>query len=128
MISGTFTQGEAEDLAKLINYGALPVQLKKISVENVSPSLGQDQLNAGIIAGILGLGLVALYMLFYYRSLGLVVIAGLAAQWRGALLADYVGTPGIFNVQIVLTLAGCHRHHRVRRYHGRLVHRVLRTI
>ncbi len=55
IISGSFGQGEAEDLAKLINYGALPVQLKKISVENVSPTLGQDQLDAGIIAGIIGL-------------------------------------------------------------------------
>ena len=82
MISGTSPQGEAEDLAKLINYGALPVQLKKISVENVSPTLGQDQLNAGIVAGIIGLALVALYMLVFYRLLGLVVIAGLAAQRR----------------------------------------------
>ena len=84
VISGNFTQGEAEDLAKLINYGALPVQLKKISVENVSPTLGQDQLNAGIVAGILGLALVALYMLFYYRLLGLVVIVGLMLErrWR----------------------------------------------
>ena len=88
MISGNFSQGEADDLAKLINYGSLPVQLKQISVENVSPTLGQDQLNAGIIAGVIGLALVALYMLFYYRLLGLVVIAGSHAERAGALLAD----------------------------------------
>jgi preprotein translocase subunit SecD len=106
VISGTFSQSEAEDLAKLINYGALPVQLKKISVENVSPSLGQDQLDAGIIAGLLGLSLVALYMLFYYRLLGLVVIAGLLLS--GAALYSLIAwvLPVIFNIQIVLTLAG----------------------
>ena len=103
VISGNFSQGEAEDLAKLINYGALPVQLKKISVENVSPSLGQDQLRAGIIAGVLGLALVALYMLFYYRLLGLVVIAGLMLS--GAALYSLIGYLGA-TVGLTLTLAG----------------------
>ncbi len=54
------------------------MQLKQLTSENVSPSLGSDQLDAGIVAGIIGLVLVALYMLLYYRLLGLVVIAGLA--------------------------------------------------
>ena len=103
VISGTFTEGEAKDLAKLINYGSLPVRLKKISVENVSPSLGQDQLNAGIIAGILGLALVALYMLFYYRLLGLVVIAGLLLS--GAALYSVISYLGS-SVGLTLTLAG----------------------
>ena len=76
-ITGNFTQGEASDLAKLINYGALPVQLKQVNVENVSPTLGKDQLHAGIVAGIIGLVLVAIYMLVFYRLLGLVVIAGI---------------------------------------------------
>ena len=53
------------------------MQLKKVNVENVSPTLGNDQLHAGIIAGIIGLALVALYMLVFYRLLGLVVIVGL---------------------------------------------------
>jgi preprotein translocase subunit SecD len=103
VISGSFSQSEASDLAKLINYGALPVQLKKISVENVSPSLGQDQLDAGIAAGLLGLALVAAYMLFYYRLLGLVVIAGLGIS--GILLyclITYLGS----SVGLALTLAG----------------------
>ncbi len=103
VISGTFTQGEAEDLAKLINYGALPVQLKKISVENVSPSLGQDQLNAGIVAGLLGLALVAAYMLFYYRLLGLIVIAGLMLS--GAALYSLISYLGS-TLGLTLTLAG----------------------
>jgi preprotein translocase subunit SecD len=103
IISGRFSQGEAEDLAKLINYGALPVQLKKISVENVSPTLGQDQLDAGIIAGIIGLALVALYMLFYYRLLGLVVIAGLVLSGIALyVVIVYLGE----SIGLALTLAG----------------------
>ena len=103
IISGTFSEGEAKDLAKLINYGALPVQLKKISVENVSPTLGQDQLDAGIAAGILGLALVAMYMLFYYRLLGLVVIVGLGLSGIALYcLITYLGS----SVGLALTLAG----------------------
>jgi preprotein translocase subunit SecD len=79
-ISGNFTGSEASDLAKLINYGALPVQLKKVNVENVSPTLGQDQLDAGIAAGIIGLVLVAIYMLVFYRLLGVVVILGIGVS------------------------------------------------
>jgi len=103
VISGRFSQSEAEDLAKLINYGALPVRLKKISVENVSPTLGQDQLDAGIAAGILGLALVAAYMLFYYRLLGLVVIAGLAISGIALYsLVVYLGQ----SINLTLGLAG----------------------
>jgi preprotein translocase subunit SecD len=106
VISGNFTQGEAEDLAKLIKYGALPVRLEQISVENVSPTLGEDQLSAGIAAGLLGLALVAAYMLFYYRLLGLVVIAGLVLS--GMALYSLVAfiLPDVLNITIVLSLAG----------------------
>jgi preprotein translocase subunit SecD len=103
IISGRFSQAQAEDLAKLINYGALPVQLKKISVENVSPTLGQDQLDAGIAAGILGLALVAAYMLFFYRLLGLVVIAGLLLSGMALyVIVTYLGQ----SAGLALTLAG----------------------
>src|SRR5262249_36676455 len=76
-ITGNFTQSEATDLAKLIQYGGLPVVFQQGNVETVSPSLGKDQLHAGVIAGIIGLALVAIYMLVFYRVLGLVVIAGI---------------------------------------------------
>jgi preprotein translocase subunit SecD len=102
-ISGSFGSTEASDLAKLINYGALPVQLKQLTSENVSPSLGSDQLDAGIAAGIIGLVLVALYMLVYYRMLGGVVILGLLVS--AALtysLISYLGQ----SVGLTLTLAG----------------------
>jgi preprotein translocase subunit SecD len=77
VISGNFKEGEAKDLALVLKYGALPVALERQTVQDVSPSLGKDQLQAGIIAGLLGLALVAVYMVAYYRMLGLVVIAGL---------------------------------------------------
>jgi preprotein translocase subunit SecD len=83
-ITGNFTSTEASDLAKLINYGALPVQLRELTVQNVSPTLGKDQLRAGIIAGVIGLILVSIYMLVLYRILGLVVIVGILIS--GALL------------------------------------------
>jgi preprotein translocase subunit SecD len=78
-ISGSFSQGEAKQLALVLRYGSLPVQFDqhKQTVESVSPTLGKDQLNAGIVSGLIGLGLVALYMLFFYRLLGLVVVVGL---------------------------------------------------
>jgi len=102
-ITGNFSPSEAGDLATIINYGALPVQLKELTVQNVSPTLGQDQLDAGIAAGIIGLLLVALYMLLFYRLLGAVVIAGLLMT--GVLvyaLISYLGS----SIGLTLTLAG----------------------
>jgi preprotein translocase subunit SecD len=70
-ISGSFTQGEAGDLANILQYGALPVKFdeKQQTVESVSPTLGSDQLKSGIAAGLVGLALVAIYMLLFYRLL-----------------------------------------------------------
>ena len=78
-ITGNFSQGDANKLSLVLRYGALPVQFDpaKQTIESVSPTLGRDQLTAGIVAGLIGLGLVALYMLLFYRLLGLVVIVGL---------------------------------------------------
>ena len=76
-ITGNFSKAEAEDLARVLNSGSLPVRLETQAVQNVSPSLGKDSLNAAVIAGIVGVGLVLLFMLAYYRALGLVTIAGL---------------------------------------------------
>ncbi|MFC8450539.1 protein translocase subunit SecD [Kitasatospora sp. NPDC057223] len=77
VISGTFSQKEAQDLANVLNFGALPLSFDKSDVVTVSPSLGSDQLKAGLIAGLIGMILVILYSLVYYRGLGLVSIAGL---------------------------------------------------
>jgi preprotein translocase subunit SecD len=102
-ISGNFSETEAKDLATVLQYGALPVQLKELTTQSVSPSLGKDQLRAGIAAGIIGLALVALYMLVFYRLLGLVVIIGLIlAAMSIFTLISYLGS----TIGLTLTLAG----------------------
>ena len=77
-ISGSFTENQAKTLATDFTYGALPVKLDRLTVQTVSPSLGKASLRAGLISGLAGLALVMLYIVFYYRLLGLVVLAGLA--------------------------------------------------
>jgi preprotein translocase subunit SecD len=76
-ITGSFTKARAQDLATQLNAGALPVNLKKEQVQTVSPTLGQESLHQGLIAGIAGLILLALYLLFYYRLLGVVAWFGM---------------------------------------------------
>ncbi|MFJ2863796.1 protein translocase subunit SecD [Kitasatospora sp. NPDC087314] len=77
VITGRFTQTEAQDLSNVLGYGALPLEFAKGDITTVSPALGSDQLEAGLIAGAIGMLLVVLYSLVYYRGLGLVSIAGL---------------------------------------------------
>jgi len=102
-ISGNFTERQAKDLALVLRYGSLPVQLDRQTVQTVSASLGKDSLRAGIFAGLVGLGLVALYMLAYYRALGIVVWLGLALS--GALMYSLVTLLGQ-TTGLALTLAG----------------------
>lgn len=83
-ITGDFTEGEARNLARVLNSGALPVQLQVESVENVSPTLGEDSLRAAWISGLVGVGLVLLFMIFYYRTLGAIVAVGITVS--GALM------------------------------------------
>ncbi len=102
-ITGSFTKGQADDLALKLKYGALPVEFNVGQFSDVSATLGKDYLHAGLISGFVGLALVALYMLVYYRLLGAVAIASLAS---GAALLwvviSYLGdTRGL-----ALTLAG----------------------
>ncbi len=75
---------EAANLALQLKYGALPVRLVRLTSEVVSASLGSASLRAGVLAGLLGLFLVMLYTIFYYRALGIVVVLGLVST--GALL------------------------------------------
>jgi preprotein translocase subunit SecD len=98
-ISGSFTLAEAKDLAFVLNIGALPVSLTPIQQVEVSATLGQDSLRTALIAGLVGLGAVLVFMLAYYRFLGL--IADLALIVYGILLW------GLFNViPVTLTLPG----------------------
>ena len=76
-IEGNFTQASAKSLATSLKYGALPVTFSDFSVETVGPSLAGDQLKAGITAGLIGLLLVMIYCLIYYRGLGIVVVGSL---------------------------------------------------
>ncbi|HMA26348.1 MAG TPA: protein translocase subunit SecF, partial [Solirubrobacterales bacterium] len=72
------TQQESQDLAQILQIGALPVDLTQISSSTVSATLGQQALDQGLKAGIVGLILVCLFLLFYYRFLGFVAVIGLA--------------------------------------------------
>ena len=77
VITGGFSEQEAKDLATQLNAGALPVELTRQSVRTVSPTLGEESLQQGIIAGVAGLILLFLYLLFYYRLLGVVAWFGM---------------------------------------------------
>ncbi|MEU0601587.1 protein translocase subunit SecD [Streptomyces sp. NPDC006393] len=76
-ISGRFTQQEAQSLSNMLSYGALPLTFKEDSVTTVTAALGGDQLHAGLIAGAIGLALVVLYLLVYYRGLSMIAVASL---------------------------------------------------
>jgi preprotein translocase subunit SecD len=103
VISGAFSESEAKDLALVLRYGSLPVELERQTVQTVSATLGEDSLRAGLIAGFAGLALVALYMIVYYRALGIVVVLGLSV-W-GSLLYTIVSWLGSTR-GLALTLAG----------------------
>ncbi|GHE02293.1 protein translocase subunit SecD [Streptomyces alanosinicus] len=76
-ISGSFTQQEAQGLANMLSYGALPLSFQEQSVTTVTAALGGEQLHAGLLAGAIGLALVVLYLVVYYRGLSLVAMASL---------------------------------------------------
>lgn len=95
-ITGSFSQQQAEDLANELRYGSLPLTFEKSSIRSVSPTLGHNQLSAGLLAGVAGLGLVVLYSLLYYRGLALVSMLSLAIAAVGTyeaivLLGEYMG-------------------------------------
>jgi protein-export membrane protein SecD len=96
---GNMTVQESKDLAFVLNTGALPVKLETAYQQQVSATLGRDSLDQALFAGLIGLGLVLIYMLVYYRFLGLV--ADLALIVYGILLW------GLFNIiPVTLTLPG----------------------
>jgi preprotein translocase subunit SecD len=102
-ITGSFTQLEAKDLANVLKYGALPLAFDRGEIQQVSPTLGAEQLDAGLLAGLLGLVLIFLYSILYYRGLGLVsvsslLVAGALVYMSFLLLGEWIG--------FTLTLAG----------------------
>jgi SecD/SecF fusion protein len=98
-IEGSFSIQEAQDLAKFLQIGALPIELKLISQSTVSASLGEEALDQGLKAGIAGLILVLLFLLAYYRFLGFV--AGLGLLLYGAFFYALIEL-----IPITLTLPG----------------------
>ncbi|MEI8390919.1 MAG: protein translocase subunit SecD [Actinomycetes bacterium] len=85
-ITGSFKESEAKDLARVLKSGSLPVRLEVQAVQFVSPTLGEDSLHAAVVSGLIGVALVLLFMLLYYRSLALVVVIGITlsglTQWN----------------------------------------------
>jgi len=99
VITGNFTLQEAKDLATRLNAGALPVPISLISQETIGASLGQQSLFNSLRAGLYGLLLVALFMIFFYRLPGLMSVLALLV-YTAIVLAAYKLIP------VTLTLAG----------------------
>ena len=102
-ISGNFTAAQATALANELKYGSLPVRFVPQTVQTISATIGKDSLRAGLLAGIGGIAVVMLYMLAYYRALGLVVLVGLGVGGSilYSILAELSQTSNL-----TLTLAG----------------------
>lgn len=102
-ISGNFTAAQATALANELKYGSLPVRFVPQTVQTISATIGKDSLRAGLLAGIGGIVVVMVYMLAYYRALGLVVLVGLGVGGSilYSILAELSQTSNL-----TLTLAG----------------------
>jgi preprotein translocase subunit SecD len=98
-ISGKFTKQSAEDLALTLRSGALPAPIEYQEERTVGPSLGQDSINSGVRASLVGLGLVVLFMLVYYRGAGINAVVAL-------LLNMILMLAGLILFQATLTLPG----------------------
>ena len=103
-ITGNFSQQEAKDLANVLKFGALPLKLVTQTATTVSASLGSDQLRGGLIAGLIGLGLVIVYSLLYYRALGVVTVLSLALS--GLILYAVTTLLGHSSLGYTLSLPG----------------------
>ena len=102
-ITGSFSSSQASSLANELKYGSLPVRFVAQSTQTISATIGKDSLRAGLLAGIGGIIVVMLYMIVYYRALGLVVLVGLGIG--GAILYSILTQLSQSN-GLTLTLAG----------------------
>jgi preprotein translocase subunit SecD len=102
-ITGSFSESEARDLAKILKFGAVPVRMEPQAAETVSATLGKDSLDAAILSGLLGLALVVAFMVFYYRTFALIIVGGLAlsAALQWSIISILSKTQGL-----ALTLSG----------------------
>jgi preprotein translocase subunit SecD len=94
IITGDYTVDQAKELATRLNSGALPVPIKLISQQNVGATLGQESIQKSIIAGFIGMLLIALFMIFYYRFPGLLAIAALIIYTLMVLAIFKIGISG----------------------------------
>jgi preprotein translocase subunit SecD len=102
-ITGNFNQQQSTSLANVLSYGSLPLTFHQEAVETITPQLGHDQLNAGLLAGAIGLLLVVCYLLLYYRGLAIVAVSSLAI----AALLTYLAVVVLGKYQgFALSLAG----------------------
>lgn len=99
IITGNFTLQQAKDLALRLNSGALPVPIKLVSQQTIGATLGQESIHKSLIAGIIGLIMIALFMLLYYRLPGLLAVFALAIY---VLLSVLVFKIGISFTAVVL--------------------------
>ncbi len=102
-ITGSFSETEARQLTDVLNRGAFPVQVTPQEARTVSASAGSDSLNAAIIAGLIGMGLVLTFLIFYYRWLALVIVGGLVV-WAATVFSAASFVSGWTNY--ALSLAG----------------------
>jgi preprotein translocase subunit SecD len=102
-ITGNFTQGQARELANVLKYGSLPLSFESSEAETVSATLGLTSLRAGLIAGAIGLVLVLVYSLLYYRALGVLTALSLTAS--GAMVFAILVLLGRY-INYTLDLAG----------------------
>ena len=102
-ITGNFDQSESEELAAVLNRGAFPVEVEAQEARTVSPSAGSDSLQAAIMAGLVGLALVLVFLIVYYRWLALVIVGGITV-WAGMVFAMASFVSGWTNY--ALSLAG----------------------
>jgi preprotein translocase subunit SecD len=102
-ITGRFTADSARELANVLKYGSLPLSFESSEAETVSATLGLTSLRAGLIAGAIGLALVLLYSLIYYRVLGLLTALSLVAS--GAMVFAILVLLGRY-INYTLDLAG----------------------
>ncbi|MBN2248248.1 MAG: protein translocase subunit SecD [Coriobacteriia bacterium] len=103
LITGSFSVDEAKGLAAILQSGAMPADIEIDEARVVGPTLGKESLNQGLVAGLVGVALVALFMVAYYRGLGLVSVISLFAY--GALMLGSLGVLSRMNA-FALTLPG----------------------
>ncbi len=105
VIEGSFTLEEANNLVVQLNYGALPISLKVVESREIGPTLGRDSVNKSILAGSIGLIIVVLFMLLYYRLPGLLADIALTVYALVIIAIYKFGVPGLFPF-VTLTLPG----------------------